>query len=85
MLAKRISSLSRFHTSHVGNDNEIHHYAFLKRELLYDNDDVNKNKDHFVTVGERLESSGVGVIWFEWFDEISQMIRQIISPFRLIG
>lgn len=71
--------------SHAGNDNEIHHYAFLKRDSLYGNDDVNKNKNHFVTVEEQLESIGVGVIWFERFDEIPQMIRQIISPLRLIG
>lgn len=71
--------------SHAGNDNEIHHYAFLKRDSLYGNDDVYKNKNHFVAVEEQLESIGVGVIWFERFEEIPQMIRQIISPLRLIG
>lgn len=56
--------------------------AFLKCESLYGNDDVNKNKNRFVTVEEQLESIGVGVIWFERFDVIPQMIRQILSPLR---
>lgn len=56
--------------------------AFLKCESLYGNDDVNKNKNHYVTVEEQLESIGVEVIWFERFEEVPQMIRQIISPLR---
>ena len=71
--------------SHAGNDNEIHHFAFLKRESLYGEGDVAKNKQHFKTIEQQLESIGVWVIWFERYDEVSQMIRQIIAPMRLIG
>jgi hypothetical protein len=57
--------------------------GYLRKDFSHaGNDDVNKNKNHFVTVEEQLESIGVGVIWFERFEEVPQMIRQIISPLR---
>ena len=71
--------------SHSGNNNEIHHYAFLKREPLYGIDDVEKNKRHFETIELQLESIGVWVIWYNDYDEVPQMIREIISPLSLIG
>lgn len=71
--------------SHTGNDNEIHHYAFLKRESLYETDNVEKNKNHFKTIEEQLESIGVWVIWYERHSEIPRIIREIIAPMRLIN
>ena len=71
--------------SHSDNDNEIHHYAFLKRKPLYGEDEVEKNRNHFETIEQQLESIGVWVIWVERYEEIPQMIRQIIAPMRLIG
>lgn len=70
--------------SHAGNDNEIHHYAFLKRDLLYGEQNVVKNKQHFDTVEQQLESIGVWVIWFEHFEEIPQMIRSIVTPMGMV-
>lgn len=71
--------------SHAGNDNEIHHYAFLKRESLYGTDDVEKNKSHFKTIEEQLGSVGVWVIWYERHSEIPRIIREIIAPMRLMN
>lgn len=71
--------------SHSDNDNEIRHYAFLKRKSLYVEDDVDKNRNHFETIEQQLESVGVWVIWVEQYDEIPEMIRQIIAPMRLIS
>lgn len=71
--------------SHAESDNEIHHYAFLKRNNLYDNDDVEKNKQHFETFEQQLENIGVSVIWYESHDELPDIIRRIIAPLRLVG
>ena len=71
--------------SYAGNDNEIHHYAFMKRESLYGTDDVEKNKSHFKTIEEQLESVGVWVIWYERHNEIPRIIRDIIAPMRLMN
>ncbi|MBR5167429.1 MAG: SIR2 family protein [Salinivirgaceae bacterium] len=70
--------------SHTSNDNEIHHYAFLKREPLYGNNDVKKNKTYFETIEQQFESVGVWVIWYEQYDDVPRMLREIIAPMRVI-
>ena len=71
--------------SHAGNDNEVHHYAFLKRESLYGTEDVEKNKNHFKTIEEQLESVGVWVVWYEQHSEIPGIIRKIIAPMLIMN
>lgn len=71
--------------SHAENDNEIHHYAFLKRKNLYGEDDVEKNKKHFETFEQQLENIGVWVVWYESHDELPGIIRRIIAPLQLVN
>ena len=70
--------------SYSGNDNEIYHYAFLKRDMLFPSDNVEKNKQHFDMIEQQLERIGVWVIWYEQYKEVPQMIRKIIAPLKLV-
>lgn len=71
--------------SYSGNDNEIYHYAFLKRDILFPSDNVEKNKQHFEMIEHQLERIGVWVIWYEQYKELPQMIRKIIAPLELVS
>lgn len=70
--------------SHTGSDNDPHHFAFLKRDNLYKEDDVDKNKRHFETLEQQLANVGVSVIWYENHGELPEIIRRIITPLRLV-
>ncbi len=71
--------------SYSGNDNEIYHYAFLKRDMLFPSDNVEKNKQHFDMIEQQLERIGVWVIWYEQYKEVPQMIRKIIAPMNIVS
>ena len=71
--------------SHTDSDNEIHHYAFLKRNNLYKDDDVEKNKRYFDTFEQQLENIGVSVVWYESHDELPGIIRRIIASMEFVN
>ena len=71
--------------SHYGGDNECHHFVFLKREHLFQPEEVDKNDTHYNTVETQLEGLGVQVIWYEEHSEVPDMIRRIIAPLKYIG
>lgn len=71
--------------SHNGNDGEIYHYAFLKREPLYADDKKHeKNIKHFSIIEAQLESLGVAIIWYEDYKEIPDFLKRISSPLKFI-
>ena len=71
--------------SHKDSDREIRHFAFLKREKLYASDKAHeKNEMHFRIIEIQLEDLGVNVIWYEDYNEIPQMLKEICTEFSLI-
>ena len=72
--------------SHKDSDKEVRHFAFLKREKLYASDNSHeKNEMHFRIIEIQLEDLGVNVIWYEDYNEIPQMIKEICAELRLIN
>lgn len=66
--------------SRAGSDKEICHFAFLKRESLFEPEEIEKNKLHFNTIELQLRDLGVQVIWYENHKEVPEILRKIIAP-----
>ena len=67
--------------SHKESDGDNVHYAFLQREPLYSSHNKHiLNEKHFREIENQMQSFGVSVIWYESFDEIPRLLRDIISP-----
>ena len=71
--------------SRSGGDNECHHFVFLKRENLFEPEEVDKNEMHFTTVENQLEGLGVQVIWYEEHSEVPGLLRKVITPLMFVG
>ena len=68
--------------SRAGSDKEICHFVFLKRESLFEPEEIEKNKLHFNTIELQLRDLGVQVIWYEDHKEVPEILRKIIAPLR---
>ena len=72
--------------SHSNGDKDIRHFAFLKREKLYQSDNKHeKNKKHFHILENQLEALGVYVIWYEDYKEIPKMLKDICAELQHFG
>lgn len=72
--------------SNKDTDGEIHHYAFLKREKLYSNEEDNeKNRKHIYIIEEQYANLGVKIIWYDDHAEVPELLRKIIAPMKFVG
>lgn len=71
--------------SNKDSDKEVRHFAFLKREKLYNSDfQHEKNEKHLHIIEDQLENLGVNIIWYEEYREIPIIIEEIGSGLKFI-
>ncbi len=71
--------------SYKDSDREIRHFAFMKREKLYSSDNKHiKNELHFHIIESQLENLGVNVIWYEEYEDIPKMLKDICADLKMV-